>query len=71
MTFSLHINRQQYGGQTLLHDIKEDYAEGMIHGFLGENGAEKTTLFLCMAGQLKFEGEPTFPRKVRVGWLPA
>lgn len=71
MTFSLRINRQQYGGQTLFHDIKEDYAEGMIHGFLGENGAGKTTLFRCMAGQLRFEGEPTFPRQVRVGWLPA
>ena len=71
MTFPLIISRQQYGRRTVLRDLRQDYAAGMIHGFLGENGAGKTTLFRCMAGRLPFEGERMFPLQTAVGLLPA
>ena len=71
MAYHLNIIRQEYGRRTLLHDLRQDYAEGRIHGFLGENGAGKTTLFRCMAGRLPFEGEPMFSPETRVGFLPA
>lgn len=46
MVYHLNIIRQEYGRRTLLHDLRQDYTAGRIHGFLGENGAGKTTLFL-------------------------
>ena len=71
MAYHLNIIRQEYGRRILLHDLRQDYAAGRIHGFLGENGVGKTTLFRCMAGRLSFEGEPMFSPETRVGFLPA
>jgi ABC-2 type transport system ATP-binding protein len=66
----LEIETQKYGNKTILENIRQEYEKRLIHGFLGENGAGKTSLFNCMSGIISFKGGKFFPENTGFGYLP-
>ncbi len=48
---------KQYGTRTVLKNINIHFEAGKVYGIVGENGTGKTTLFRCIAGLEKYEGE--------------
>jgi ABC-2 type transport system ATP-binding protein len=64
---------KSYGDHQILNDISLMFAEGEIHGIIGENGAGKTTLFKCICGLEDFKGSVEFDSGVlknQTGFLP-
>lgn len=64
---------KSFGNQLVLENINLNIEQGKVYGFVGANGAGKTTMFRCIAGledfkgTIKFEGEFT---KSNIGFLP-
>ena len=47
---------KKYGDKTALDDLSITINAGEIYGFIGHNGAGKTTAIKCVAGILNFDG---------------
>lgn len=47
---------KSYGDKTVLKDLNLHINKGEIYGFIGHNGAGKSTTIKCCVGILKFEG---------------
>ena len=50
---------KDFGQERVLHSVSRDFASGMIHGIVGNNGSGKTVLMKCICGFL-------FPTEGRV-----
>jgi len=64
---------KSYGTKQILSNINVTFEAGKIYGIIGENGAEKTTLFKCITGIEKHTGIITAnlqPLKNHLGYLP-
>lgn len=68
---------KRFGEKEILHGISFSVESGRAMGFLGRNGAGKSTTIRCLmnvfkqdAGDILLDGKPFDPRKVRIGYLP-
>lgn len=71
-----HVSKS-YGKKAVLHDLSFDIPSGTICGFVGKNGAGKTTFFHSLLkfvgyeGQITFQGQPfSTETYATVGYLP-
>ncbi|MGT2754443.1 ABC transporter ATP-binding protein [Streptococcus ovis] len=71
-----HVSKS-YGEKEVLHDLSFDIPSGTICGFVGKNGAGKTTFFHSLLKFVGYEGEIVFNDKpftsatyAAVGYLP-
>ena len=56
---------KDFGQERVLHSVSRNFAPGMIHGIVGNNGSGKTVLMKCICGFLfPTEGEVTVNGKV-------
>ena len=69
--------RKSFSGKEILHGLNFHVTSGRAMGFLGRNGAGKSTTFRCLmqvfhpdAGQFLLDGKPFDPKKHRIGYLP-
>lgn len=46
-----------YGSKLVLQDINLELEKGNVYGIVGKNGAGKTSLFNCIAGIIKYDGD--------------
>ena len=42
-----------YGKETVLKEVTHQFADGKVHGIVGNNGSGKTVLFKCICGFVK------------------
>lgn len=75
----LHVVRvsKRFGSKEVLREISFSVESGRAMGFLGRNGAGKTTALRCLMGVFRqdsgtflLEGQPFVPQKQRIGYLP-
>ncbi|MGI5990066.1 MAG: ABC transporter ATP-binding protein [Lachnospiraceae bacterium] len=69
--------RKSFGGKEILHGINFRVESGRAMGFLGRNGAGKSTTFRCLmqvfrqdSGEFLLDGQPFNPNRHRIGYLP-
>lgn len=76
---NLSLNLPQGGKKQILHDVSFEIPKGSVTGFVGVNGAGKTTSIKAIlgflnyqSGQINYFGEPglTANVKERLGYLP-
>ncbi|MBS7230318.1 ABC transporter ATP-binding protein [Flavobacterium psychroterrae] len=53
---TIHIDQKKYNDHIILENIKINIDKPGIYGVIGKNGHGKTTLFKCMLGLEKFQG---------------
>ena len=68
---------KRFGEKEVLHGISFAVASGRAMGFLGRNGAGKSTTIRCLmdvfrpdSGRFLLDGQPFQPRKMKIGYLP-
>ena len=68
---------KSFGDKEILHDISFTVSSGRAMGFLGRNGAGKSTTIRCLMdvfrqdnGQFLLDGLPFKPWKQKIGYLP-
>lgn len=68
---------KSFGDKEILHGISFSVSSGRAMGFLGRNGAGKSTTIRCLmnvfrqdSGQFLLDGQPFRPWKMRIGYLP-
>ncbi len=68
---------KSFGEKEILHGISFSVESGRAMGFLGRNGAGKSTTIRCLmdvfrqdSGQFLLDGKVFEPRKMRIGYLP-
>ncbi|MCC9016531.1 ATP-binding cassette domain-containing protein [Flavobacterium lipolyticum] len=70
----ININQKKYNDKIVLQDININIDSPGIYGIIGKNGEGKTTLFKCLVGLEKFQGNCTIgENKVllqNVAWVP-
>ena len=71
-----NINKS-FGDKQILHDVSFEVVSGRAMGFLGRNGAGKSTTIRCLmdvfhqdSGQFLLDGQPFRPWWMRIGYLP-
>lgn len=68
------IDQKKYGDKVILENIKIEIDKPGVYGVIGKNGHGKTTLFKCIPGLEKFQGNCTInEEKVllqNTGWIP-
>lgn len=42
-----------YGKEKVLKEVTHQFADGKVHGIVGNNGSGKTVLFKCICGFVK------------------
>ena len=69
--------RKSFGDREILHGISFSVVSGRAMGFLGRNGAGKSTTIRCLmdvfrqdSGQFLLDGQPFKPWEMRIGYLP-
>lgn len=69
--------RKSFGSREILHGISFTVESGRAMGFLGRNGAGKSTTIRCLmdvfkqdSGRFLLDGEPFDVNRYRVGYLP-
>ncbi len=69
---TINILEKSYGKKTILKDISLKLQSGIVYGFVGDNGAGKTTFLRCLAGFENFSGKIEFDKpssKNHIGFL--
>lgn len=68
---------KSFEGRQVLHSLTFSVTSGRAMGFLGRNGAGKSTTFRCLmqvfrqdSGSFTVDGEPLDPARHRIGYLP-
>lgn len=76
MTLVLKNLTKQYGAKTVVNDLSFEVKEGSVFGFIGENGAGKSTTFRMIlniisstSGQILWRGSSSIDSN-RIGYLP-
>lgn len=71
---TIHIDQKKYSDKIILENIKINIDKPGIYGVIGKNGHGKTTLFKCMLGLEKFQGNCSINKEKVVlqnaGWIP-
>ena len=69
--------KKSFGEKEILHGVSFTVESGRAMGFLGRNGAGKSTTIRCLmdvfrqdSGQFLLDGKVFDPRKMRIGYLP-
>ena len=69
--------RKSFGDKEILHGITFSVVSGRAMGFLGRNGAGKSTTIRCLmdvfrqdSGQFLLDGKPFHPKQMKIGYLP-
>ena len=69
--------KKSFGDKEILHGISFSVTSGRAMGFLGRNGAGKSTTIRCLmdvfrqdSGDFLLDGQPFEPWKMRIGYLP-
>ena len=69
--------KKSFGEKEILHGVSFTVESGRAMGFLGRNGAGKSTTIRCLmdvfrqdSGQFLLDGKVFEPRKMRIGYLP-
>lgn len=77
MELAVREIRKSFSGTEILHGISFTVHSGRAMGFLGRNGAGKSTTFRCLlqvfrqdSGEFLLDGQPFEPRRHRLGYLP-
>jgi ABC-2 type transport system ATP-binding protein len=77
MELAVREIRKSFSGTEILHGISFTVHSGRAMGFLGRNGAGKSTTFRCLlqvfrqdSGEFLLDGRPFEPRRHRLGYLP-
>lgn len=77
MILEIHQIRKSFSGREILHGIDFQVKSGRAMGFLGRNGAGKSTTFRCLmqvfhqdSGEFLLDGKPFDLREHRIGYLP-
>lgn len=77
MILEMNQIRKSFGGREVLHGISFQVRSGRAMGFLGRNGAGKSTTFRCLmevfhqdSGNFLLDGKPFNLREHRIGYLP-
>lgn len=77
MILEIRQIRKSFGGREVLHGTSFQVTSGRAMGFLGRNGAGKSTTFRCLmqvfrqdSGEFLLDGRPFDPGKHRVGYMP-
>ena len=75
----LDINNitKSFGEKEVLHGVSFSVVSGRAMGFLGRNGAGKSTTIRCLmdvfrpdSGNFLLDGQPFEPRSLKIGYLP-
>ena len=75
----LDINNisKSFGDKEVLHGVSFSVVSGRAMGFLGRNGAGKSTTIRCLmdvfrpdSGNFLLDGKPFKPRSLKIGYLP-
>jgi len=72
MIINLSNLSKNFGNKQVLKNISIGFEKGNVYGIVGENAAGKTTLFRCIAGLEKYDGQITSdlnPLKNHLGLL--
>ncbi|MGI6687400.1 MAG: ABC transporter ATP-binding protein [Christensenellales bacterium] len=66
-----------FGDKEVLHGVSFSVVSGRAMGFLGRNGAGKSTTIRCLmdvfrpdSGNFLLDGRPFMPRSLKIGYLP-
>ncbi|NLB39324.1 MAG: ATP-binding cassette domain-containing protein [Clostridiales bacterium] len=77
MKLEIRDIRKSFGDREILHGVSFDVVSGRAMGFLGRNGAGKSTTIRCLmdvfhqdAGEFVLDGKPFKATENRVGYLP-
>jgi len=77
MKLDIQDIRKSFGDKEILHGITFSVNSGRAMGFLGRNGAGKSTTIRCLmdvfrpdSGRFLLDGQPFKPRSLRIGYLP-
>ena len=61
------IKEKSYSDKKILKNIQLTFTKVGLYGFVGKNGAGKTTFFKCISGLTSFEGIISFENKILRG----
>lgn len=65
---------KSYRNNKVLKGLSANFADGLVHGIIGLNGAGKTTFFNCICGLLEYSGEIQYDEPVVlknvIGYVP-
>lgn len=77
MKLEIRDIRKSFGDKEILHGVSFEVSSGRAMGFLGRNGAGKSTTIRCLmdvfrpdSGQFLLDGQPFKPRSLKIGYLP-
>ena len=77
MKLDIQDIKKSFGDKEVLHGISFQVTSGRAMGFLGRNGAGKSTTIRCLmdvfrqdSGQFLLDGRPFDPRAMKIGYLP-
>ncbi len=77
MKLEIQDVRKSFGDREILHGISFAVTSGRAMGFLGRNGAGKSTTIRCLmdvfrpdSGRFLLDGQAFRPRSLRIGYLP-
>lgn len=60
----------RFGSQTVLDGLSIDIEKGDVVAVIGPNGAGKTVLFRALLGLVAYDGEISWPKHVKIGYVP-
>ncbi len=77
MVLEIRDIKKSFGEKEVLHGVSFTVSSGRAMGFLGRNGAGKSTTIRCLmdvfrpdSGHFLLDGIPFQPRKMKIGYLP-
>lgn len=77
MKLEIRNMHKSFGETEILHGISFTAESGEAHGFLGRNGAGKTTAIRCImdvfkpnSGEILIDGKPFERRNYKIGYMP-
>lgn len=60
----------RFNSLAVLENLSFDVEKGDVVAIIGPNGAGKTVLFRALLGLLPYEGEISWPKHIKIGYVP-